>query len=101
MANLDDLLSSLPQETQDLFKVAQIEGEEAARKAAQTARDKGLNLSVKDGDDVFINVKALRSIIQVTGVKVLLGNQSPDDFGRLIVSIGDITRAAEIYADGA
>jgi hypothetical protein len=101
MANLDDLLSSLPQETQDLFKVARIEGEEAARKSAQVARDNGLPLSVKDGDDVFINVKALRAIIQTAGVKALLGEPSPEDFGRLIVSLGDTARAAEIYADEA
>ena len=101
MTNLDDLLSSLPQETQDVFKVARMEGEEAARKSVAVAREKGLPLAIRDGEDVYVNTKALSAIIQTTGLKAVFGQPTAEDFGRLIVALGDMTRAAEIYVDEA
>lgn len=101
MTNLDDLLSSLPQETQDAFKVARMEGEEAARKSVAVAREKGLPLAVRDGDEVYVNTKALSAIIQTTGLKAILGTATGEDFGRLVVSLGDMARAAQIYVDEA
>lgn len=97
MMDLDNFIAGLPQDQQDTFRVAQIENEEAARRVVDVAREKNLRLAIKDGEEVFLNVNALKAVTSLEALKAILGTAGANDFSRLIVSLGDIARAAQIY----